>query len=303
MIMDNFRIESEAEPLSFHTFKRVEIDSNTRYLFLNRTKNKSEFRVTFYLKEVINDSSVCSLKHSYVFKAINLKKMSYDSPELLEFIKELVLRSVKQCNDSYSYLFNIEGDGSWILKALRDGDRRVDDLYNRVDHEHSYLGKVRHGLADFLTIMVGSGFKLFFGIAIFFELSNFDKDTTSLTNYGFAFLVGISSLAFSWSRNILTENKERANRILDNAVQGFYCAIIFLLGSALKHIAFAKDIFFFSMLFNAIPWILWIPKIWAFLCFFIATYFSTKVIEELLKIVSYHKLTRQREIQYWERWE
>ena len=60
------------------------------------------------------------------------------------------------------------------------------------------------------------------------------QDTVNLTNYGFAILVGLSSVCFAWARS-LKEGEEEIIEIIFYAESFLHCAIIFLITSAIKY--------------------------------------------------------------------
>jgi len=175
-------------------------------------------------------------------------------------------------------------------------------LKNKLKKGEKEYKELRGGIDTSLPILIGMTFHAYFFLAIFIELANFNKNTISLTNYGFAILIGISAVCFSWARNLQPSNEKRAARITDNAVDALYGAIAFILGSALKYIVFATDIKFYSFVFHD-HWLGYIPKSLSFLCFLIATYKSSVVIRELLKIISLHKLSRSEETKDDKTWE
>lgn len=104
--------------------------------------------------------------------------------------------------------------------------------------------KLTQGLKYFIDkpnkiflIFIPNFFFTILGISIlFYNFQNIKEDTTSLTNYGFAILVGISSLCFSWARGL---NKDEDTQTLEKATifgeSFFHSAIIFLLLSAIKY--------------------------------------------------------------------
>lgn len=80
----------------------------------------------------------------------------------------------------------------------------------------------------------------FFGLLgstiVIYGFKNINEDTTSLTNYGFAILVGISSVCFSWTRGLDNEKEPLMIKRISQAGEGsLHCAIVFLLASALKY--------------------------------------------------------------------
>ncbi len=78
------------------------------------------------------------------------------------------------------------------------------------------------------------------GVAIIIaEFKDFKKDTTGLTNYGFAILAGISSLCFSWLKTLDANKEPKMIKEISIAGEGsLHAAIIFLLSSALKYGSF-----------------------------------------------------------------
>jgi hypothetical protein len=126
----------------------------------------------------------------------------------------------------------------------------------------------------------------FFCISLpLFELANFNINTISLTNYGFAILLGLSSVSFSWSRNIANDDKGKAKRLNDCGVDSLYGAITFLMGSGFKYIAFAANNENLKLIFEFHSSLIFIPKFLALICFIIALVRFHDVITELLKVI------------------
>lgn len=71
---------------------------------------------------------------------------------------------------------------------------------------------------------------------LLYSFKNIREDTTYLTNYGFAILIGLSSVCFSWTRNIDNEKEPLMLKRVSASAEGFlHCAIIFLLSSIIKY--------------------------------------------------------------------
>lgn len=74
-------------------------------------------------------------------------------------------------------------------------------------------------------------------VIILDDFQTADKDTTYLTNYGFAILIGFASICFSWARNM---DREKEPKMLDEVSiageKSFHSAILFLMGSGIKYI-------------------------------------------------------------------
>ncbi len=79
-------------------------------------------------------------------------------------------------------------------------------------------------------------------VIVIHELLNVKNDTTHITNYGFAILVGMASVCFSWIRALSqSENDQVINSIRKAGEMFLHSAIIFLLASALKYASFHTD--------------------------------------------------------------
>lgn len=119
----------------------------------------------------------------------------------------------------------------------------------------------------FLVIFPNLLFTIFgYGIIIY-SFKNVDIDTTNLTNYGFAILAGISSICFSWSKNLNSEDENTSERIIIIAECFLHTAIIFLLSSAIKYSAIHIDLL--------------IPKEWNILykiCYYILAFSNSMCI-------------------------
>jgi hypothetical protein len=161
--------------------------------------------------------------------------------------------------------------------------------------KHSTYEKKRINMKRFLRLykMIHFLFHIFiyigFGILVFHaiisELTNFSKDTFGLTNYGFAILLGISSICFSWARNLSADKEKEKKRLMDNATEALYGALIFLLASGFKFVSFVRDNAYLQSLESLNPKILYIPKGLAFLCFIVAGIRFYNVIFDILKIL------------------
>jgi hypothetical protein len=73
---------------------------------------------------------------------------------------------------------------------------------------------------------------------VFIKLIDPKSDTTGITNYGFAILAAFASIAFSWSRAVNPENKEKIKRIVEAGEDWFKSAILFLFASGIKFMSF-----------------------------------------------------------------
>ncbi len=89
-------------------------------------------------------------------------------------------------------------------------------------------------------------FILLFGYTlILYSFTNLKEDTTFLTNYGFAILVGVASICFSWVRSLdKTSEPKMISRLNKYGEYAVHAAIIFLLGSVVKYMALHLDILF-----------------------------------------------------------
>lgn len=116
----------------------------------------------------------------------------------------------------------------WVYKKLEEGIKYFLEKPNKI-----------------FLIFIPNFFFTVLGISIvFYNFQNIKEDTTSLTNYGFAILAGISSLCFSWARGL---NKDEDAQILKKVTicgeSFFHSAIIFLLLSAIKYSTIHLEIF------------------------------------------------------------
>jgi hypothetical protein len=84
-------------------------------------------------------------------------------------------------------------------------------------------------IPSFLLILLGA-------FIIFDNFQTASKDTTYLTNYGFAILIGIASICFSWARNMNIEIEPlMISRVNIAGENSFHSAILFLIASGIKH--------------------------------------------------------------------
>lgn len=75
--------------------------------------------------------------------------------------------------------------------------------------------------------------------AIVFVFINYNANTLPLTNSGFAILIAISSVCFSWARNIERNNDKyrEHDRLMDCAIDSIYSAILYLFSSGFKFLS------------------------------------------------------------------
>jgi hypothetical protein len=69
------------------------------------------------------------------------------------------------------------------------------------------------------------------------------------------------------------------------AINALYGAIIFLMESGFKYVAMIKDVTFLSFIYNKFPKIIYIPKIFAFICLIIASMQFYNTIFHLLRMI------------------
>ncbi len=62
-----------------------------------------------------------------------------------------------------------------------------------------------------------------------------DRDTTSLTNYGFAIFIGLASVCFGWSRAIKGPQSD-IDKIIKTGEEALNAGLIFLAASGLKYL-------------------------------------------------------------------
>ena len=140
------------------------------------------------------------------------------------------------------------------------------------------FGKVYENFSAILNIFLDISFAFFCIYVLFTELINFNNNTLSLTNAGFAILMGFSSVSFSWARN--QDDKDKAKRINACGVNALYGAIAFLIGSGFKFVAIETNRYFINN--NSI---IYFSKILTFICLAIAVIRFYNVISELIRII------------------
>ena len=97
----------------------------------------------------------------------------------------------------------------------------------------------------FMVIIPSVIFAILGGSILLYSFKNINEDTTYLTNYGFAILIGLSSVCFSWTRNLDKEKEPLMLKTVSASAEGFlHCAIIFLLSSVIKYGTLKIDILF-----------------------------------------------------------
>jgi len=126
---------------------------------------------------------------------------------------------------------------------------------------------------------------LSFGVFLI-ELSNFHNDTAVITNFGFAILLGLASVSFSWSRAMLPTKVESKKRLLTCGTHALYGSIIFLVGSAIKYATMPHGIDYLNFLSDDNSFWAYIPRSLAFICFLYAIMKANVVIPGLLKIIA-----------------
>ncbi len=79
-------------------------------------------------------------------------------------------------------------------------------------------------------------------VVVIHELLNKKNDTTNITNFGFAILVGMASVCFSWIRALSQDEPDSVAHSIRKAGEMFlHSAIIFILASSLKYTSFHLD--------------------------------------------------------------
>lgn len=140
-------------------------------------------------------------------------------------------------------------------------------------------------IPTFLVIVLGA-------FMIFDNFQSADKDTTYLTNYGFAILIGLASISFSWARNMDKEKEPVMLGIVSKAGENsFHSSIIFLIASGLKYSLVNLNQFLENdtIFFNIIHLILYIVFL---VCFAIAYIKLESVIRELNHLL-YERLNQK----------
>lgn len=163
------------------------------------------------------------------------------------------------------------------------------NYFKRIQIEEKFKD-VYFGLEFIFQMFLNFGFGLFILYALIFELVNFKNDTIGLTNYGFAIMLGLSAICFSWASALTKKDKRSKRRILDNAIDALYGAIVFLMGAGFKYIVIAKDDSVLFHIYGDKLIIIYVLKALAFICFLVAVIKFYNVLIELLKIISLKKM-------------
>lgn len=128
---------------------------------------------------------------------------------------------------------------------------------------------------------------LLFTILILFlqELNNFEKDTITITNYGFAILLGLASISFSWASSMSDEEASFKLKVKKCGQSAIFAAITFLFGSAFKYLGIDHDIKSFEFLSNPENYAHFIPRLLALACFMFASFRTIRVFNVLIEIL------------------
>lgn len=153
------------------------------------------------------------------------------------------------------------------------------------------MNKFINILDNTFHIFLNVAFKLFGGFAILYELLDFKSDSFGLTNYGFGIALGISSVAFSWARNIANEYRIKYFHLNEIGMNALYACITFLMGSALKFAVITKDNKYLSSFIEDFSAYSFVLKSFAFICFVLAVWWFTEAITDLIRIIH---MTRKR---------
>lgn len=153
------------------------------------------------------------------------------------------------------------------------------------------MNKIINILDNAFHIFLNVAFKLFGGFAVLYELLYFKSDSFGLTNYGFGIALGISSVAFSWARNIATEYRTKYLHLNEIGMNALYACITFLMGSALKFAVSAKDNKFLAGFIDDFSVYSFILKSFSFVCFVLAVWWFIEAVTDLIRIIH---MTRKR---------
>ena len=110
---------------------------------------------------------------------------------------------------------------------------------NKLIKKERRLKRILKNSNILFVVLLQAMFISFLAGAIIAVFMNPNVNTISLTNAGFAILIAISSVCFSWARNIDKQNDEfdQYNRIMDCAIDSIYSAILYLMSSGFKFLS------------------------------------------------------------------
>ena len=153
--------------------------------------------------------------------------------------------------------------------------------------EENILGRI-------FILYIPSALVILLGAFVFFDsFQSADQDTTYLTNYGFAILIGLASICFSWVRNLDREKEPlMINKVTEAGENSFHSSIIFLIASGIKyslvnlHLFISKEYFIYSPIHTFLYMIFMI-------CFGVAYVKFESVIREL-NYVLYERLNQNK---------
>ena len=86
-------------------------------------------------------------------------------------------------------------------------------------------------------------------------------------------------------RNLTTEDINKAKRLNSCGIDALYGAITFLMGSGFKYIAFSVNHPETKFIDESCSWLIYIPKILAFIYFTLAVIRFQNIISELIRII------------------
>lgn len=133
---------------------------------------------------------------------------------------------------------------------------------------------------------------LILGLSIMLSIfKNKNQDTTNLTNYGFAILIGFSSVCFSWARNMNPEKEPKMLEKISNCGEvSLLAAILFLVASLIKYCHINIDEIYFM---KKIPFIYYrIINIFLELVYgicFVSAYYHTYYIFKTINNVIFNR--------------
>jgi hypothetical protein len=301
-MISEFTNIKERENLRVKTVSNsTEKNGNAQWWFDYGKLNNEKFFFNFSALMPIGNKKATVLDHSYEFVTNNPGLVNSDSKELAELFATLVIRTIDKYNQqshsdklTHVGLEKLKNSWSSMLIEHKLNPPKENWLLKQGKDERRYIA---YALSAF-SIIFGVIFHIYFFILIFLQLLDFQKDRLGILNYGFAIMIGLSAVCFSWARNLLTENKNRAERISDTGSEALFGALAFLIGITFQHVAVTRDIPYLSDLLSY-TWLVSTIKILAVICFLVATFTATRVIKELLLITMINRLESYEKRKDW----
>lgn len=154
----------------------------------------------------------------------------------------------------------------------------------RIDRNKK-ISSLIHILDMTFHVFVSVGFKIFGVWAILYEILNFRADSFGLTYYGLALSLSISSVSFSWARNIANDTRTKFLHLNEIGMNALYAAIAFLMGTVLKFAVITKDIKILNEFLTDLTIYSFVLKAFSLICFVLATWWFSEAITDLLRII------------------